>query len=74
MNNERNLSKKKSLGSGKILIKPVSRSNSKRNEDSLEKEEQQAKMMNVDLLAKMMKQTQAPNYLNKLKMKNKEHT
>ena len=31
-------------------------------------------MMNVDLLAKMMKQTQTPNYLHKLKMKNKEHT
>lgn len=29
--------------------------------------------MNVDLLAKMMKQTQVPNYINKLKMKNKEH-
>ena len=69
---DRNLSKKRSLGSGKILVRPVSRSNSKRNEDSLEKEEQQAKMMNPDLIAKMMKQSQTPNYMNKLKMKNKE--
>jgi len=28
--------------------------------------------MNVDLIAKLMKQTPSPNYINKLKMKNKE--
>lgn len=29
-------------------------------------------MMNVDLLVKMMKQSQTPNYMNKLKMKRTE--
>jgi hypothetical protein len=59
-------------GSGKIIFVPHSRSNSKRDEDSLEKEEQRAKIMNVDLLTDLVKNSQAPNYIHKLKLKKNE--
>lgn len=38
----------------------------------MDKEEQRAKVMNVDLLTNLMKQNQAPNYINKLKLKKNE--
>ena len=65
------LSRKKSLGSGKAL-KPYSRekySNPKRTEESLEKEEQRARLMNADLINNLMATQNTPNYLNKLKIK-----
>ena len=42
-------------------------SNTKRNEESLEKEEEKAKLMNAQLITNMMKQQHAPNYLQKFK-------
>lgn len=66
------LNRKKSSGSGKIIFRPHSRSNSNRDDESLEKEEQRAKIMNIDLMADLVKYPQTPNYLHKLKVKKSE--
>lgn len=39
----------------------------------MEKEDQRAKQMNVELVNNLMKNQLAPNYLNKLKMKKIEN-
>lgn len=63
-------SKKRNSASGKIINKVGNRtpSNPKRTEESLEKEDQKAKQMNVDLMSNLMKNQFAPNYIKKLKM------
>ena len=69
-----NSDKKRNSASGKIINKVTGRtsSNSKRTEESLEKEEQRAKVMNAELMNNIMKNQFAPNYINKLKMKKME--
>jgi hypothetical protein len=54
------------------LIRPKSRerlSNPKRNEESLEREEERAKLQNTELINNLMKHQHIPNYVNKLKIK-----
>lgn len=74
---ENSLSRKKQQsgsGSGKIVYKgATSRSNSRRDEESLEKEDQRAKIMNVDLMTNLTKNSNAPNYYHQLKLKKNEH-
>jgi hypothetical protein len=65
------LTRKRSVGSGN-LIRPKSRerlSNPKRNEESLEREEERAKLQNTELINNLMKHQHIPNYVNKLKIK-----
>lgn len=47
-------------------------SNPKRSEESLEKEEQRARIQNKELVNTLMQQQFAPNYINKLKIKKME--
>lgn len=49
-------------------------SNPKRTEESLEKEEQRAKLQNIDLVKNIMNNQFAPNYINQLKRKKIETT
>ena len=64
--------KKKNSASGKLINKIGGNrtpSNPKRTEESLEKEDQRAKQMNVQFMNNVMKNQIAPNFINKLKMK-----
>lgn len=67
--------KKRNSASGKIINKIGTNknpSNPKRTEESLQKEDQRAKQMNVQFMNNMMKNQIAPNFMNKLKMKKME--
>jgi hypothetical protein len=64
--------KKRNSASGKVINKVGGNrtpSNPKRTEESLEKEDQRAKQMNVEFMHNVMKNQIAPNFINKLKMK-----
>lgn len=68
--------KKRNSASGKIINKVGNNrtpSNPKRTEESLEKEDQRAKQMNVEFMNNVMKNQIAPNFINKLKMKKMEN-
>jgi hypothetical protein len=75
--NDTFLSKKnKNTGGSGTNLKPTSRekySNPKRTEESLDKEEQRARLTNASLINNLMTTQNAPNYINKLIIKKNEN-
>lgn len=68
-------SRKRNSASGKIINKVSTRvtSTPKRSEESLEKEDQRAKQMNVELMNNMMRNNVGPNYMGIIKKKKMEN-
>ena len=73
---EKSLSRKKHSGSSSgRIVKPYSRGkyeSPKRSEESLEKEEQNAKMMKTQLMNNLMTYNNGPDYMTKLRVKKRE--
>lgn len=70
--NDALLTRKRSLGGSGKILKQYARdkySNPKRTEESLEKEEERAKLMNTELYTNLVTHQNVPNFLNKLQIK-----